>query len=147
MSLITISLLIGIFFSLLASGITYIISHRRYFLEAYRVIKEVKLPEKPRGKGDLRRYKKLKKKLDIAKKRIILLFFIHLGIFLATYTTMIVVIAYISENTNPFVSIPISIPLLSGRIEDHYVTHVYFLSFIGYVTPLYLLIRSAKINY
>ena len=75
------------------------------------------------------------------------MFFIHLGIFLATYTSMVIIVAIISGTPNSFVRIPISIPLISAKIEDYYVTHVSFLSFIGYVTPLYSLIRAARINH
>jgi hypothetical protein len=139
-----ISILIGLSMSFTAIIITYMVSHRRFFRDAYILLEKYRLPSRVRDKGELRRIRKLSSMIRKAKRRILLLFFLHLSIFLLTYTTAIVLTGLIVPEDKQLVTIPVAIPLFSARSDSHYITHVLFLTFLAYLAPNYLIIRAAK---
>ncbi len=142
--LITLSIIIGLAMSFTAIITTYFLSHRRYFREAYILLEKYRVPSKVKGKGELRKIRKLGGMVRRAKRRILLLFFIHLSIFLLTYTTAIVLTGLIIPEDKQLVNIPVAIPLFSARMDNGYVTHILFITFIAYLAPNYLIMRAAK---
>lgn len=144
MTAIMISVIIGLSFSSLGALLTYIVSRRPFFQEAFTIIEKHRLPSRPRDKGELRRLKKLKKQVSMARKRLLLLFFIHLTIFMATYVSTIMAVTIIIPMDEMIVSIPIAIPLLSAKENSVYVTNILFIAFIAYLAPLYAFIRAVR---
>ncbi|OYT39882.1 MAG: hypothetical protein B6U89_03355 [Desulfurococcales archaeon ex4484_58] len=143
MSLITLTILVGFTYSLLAIISIYIVSRRRFFQEAFSVLDKYTLPPKPRSKGELRRYKKLKSMISSARKRVFLLFILHLTIFTLTYLAMITSIGlFVGEGG--IVYIPVVIPFITARENHAFYTHVYFIGFLAYITPLYFFIRAVR---
>lgn len=141
---ITLSILTGLFFSLLGAFLTYFISRRRFFQEAFIIVEKYNVPSRPRDKGELRRLKKLKRQVSIARKRLILLFFTHLTVFMITYISTIITVAIIVPSDELIVSIPIAIPLLSAKENGFYATNILFIAFIAYLAPLYAFIRAIR---
>jgi hypothetical protein len=141
---ILLSIIIGLSMSFLAALLTYIVSRRRIFQEAFIIVERYRIESKPRDKGELRRYKKLKAIVSSARKRLLLLFFIHLTIFMITYVSTIAFTALLVPGDEMTIKIPISIPLLSARTDHMYETHVLFIAFIAYLAPLYLMIRAVR---
>ncbi len=142
--IITLSLGIGILLSLVAAFFTYLVSRIDFFRSAFEILAKYELPEKPKTKGDWRRYRKIKPLIMKARRKIFLLFFVHLTIFLITYTATINLVLYMTPPEQVIVSIPISIPLLTGKGDGYYITHVLFLALIGYLVPSYLLVRAVR---
>ncbi len=141
---IILSIIIGLSMSLVAAFLTYIVSRRKIFQEAFIVVEKYRIGSKPKDKGELRRYKKLKTIVSSARKRLLLLFFIHLSIFMITYVSTITLTALFVPGDEMIVKIPISIPLLSARTDHMYETHILFIAFIAYLAPLYLMIRAVR---
>ncbi len=142
--IIVLSIIIGLGMSLTAIITTYLISHRSFFKEAYIILEKYRLTSKPRAKGELRKIRKVSSILRKARKRLILLFFIHLSIFLITYTTAIVLTGLLIPEDKQLIEIPIALPLFSAKTGNTYITHVLFITFIAYLAPNYLLIRAAR---
>ncbi len=140
---IAIAVLTGLLFSTLSILLIYVVSRRSFFQNAFKILDEYSLPEKPRSKGELRRYKKLRGMISSARRKILLLFIIHLIIFTASYFFMIITLQKILVGTG-LVEIPIPIPFLTGKTDNHYYTHILFLSFLAYLTPLYFFIRAVR---
>ena len=140
---ITLSILIGLAFSLLASLIVYRISRKKFFQEAFNILDQVQLPEKPRSKGELRRYKKLRSMVSSAKRRLMILFIFHIFVFTTSYMLMITTLLLILKSTD-MIEIPIPIPLLTAKTDDTFYTRPFFLAFLAYLTPLYLFIRAVR---
>ncbi|ADI32508.1 hypothetical protein [Staphylothermus hellenicus] len=141
---ITLSILTGLFFSLLGAFLTYLISRRRFFQEAFTIVEKYNVPSRPRDKGELRRLKKFKRRVSMARKRLVLLFFSHLTVFMITYISTIIAVSIIVPSDELIVSIPIAIPLLSAKENDLYVTNILFIAFIAYLAPLYTFIRAVR---
>jgi hypothetical protein len=141
---ILLSIIIGLSMSFLAAFLTYIVSRRRIFQEAFIIVEKYRIGSKPRDKGELRRYKRLKAIVSSARRRLLLLFFIHLTIFMITYVSTITLTALLVPGDEMVVEIPISIPLLSAQTNHLYETHILFIAFIAYLAPLYLMIRAVR---
>ncbi len=140
--LITISLLTGAGFSLLAALTMKLISRTSYFSWAVHILSEIKLPEKPRTKSDFRKIRKYKPLIDRAKKRIFLMFMLHIVVFMFTYTASIYVLNTYIPPHEQIVEIPIYLPFLSMLSENHFATNALFLTLIGYLAPSYLIMRA-----
>jgi len=143
MSTITTAVIIGVFLSMLASLLAYYVSRYRVFQQSLRVIEAYSIPEKPRSKSELRKYRKLKAIVSAARKRVLMLLGIHVAIFVSTYFLMLMLLAVLVGD-NEVVYIPIPIPLLTGRSDTQFYTYVYFIGFLAYLTPLYLFTRAVK---
>jgi len=140
--LITIALLTGAGFSLLAALVMKLISRTAYFSWAVNILSEVKLPEKPKTKSDYRKIRKYKSLIDRAKKRIFLMFMLHILVFMFTYTASIYVLNALIPPHEQIVEIPIYLPFLSVLSGDYFATNVLFLTLIGYLAPSYLIMRA-----
>ena len=143
MSTITTSIIIGLLFSFLASLIVYRISRKRFFQEAFEILDKVTLPEKPKSKGELRRYKKLKSMVSSARRRVMVLFIFHVFVFTTTYLFMITTLFMLVRGVES-IRIPIPIPFLTARMDGEFYTKPFFLAFLAYLTPLYIFIRAVR---
>ncbi|MET1159421.1 MAG: hypothetical protein ABWW65_00515 [Thermoprotei archaeon] len=143
---ITVSVLIGIGFSLLTALISNILVKHKTFREAFKILTQYRLPEKPRSKSELRKYRKIKTLVKTARRRFFALLLIQMLLIAITYFLAIFLIAVLTRG-NELVEIPIPIPLLTSRGESGFYTYTYLIGFIAYITPLYLLMRSVSIRH
>lgn len=143
MSIIALSIAIGFSFSMFSTFLIYLVSRRRFFQEAFTILDNVQYSDKPRDKSEFRRYRKLKRMVSGARRRIFLLFIVHLFIFSIMYFIMLITLQTVLREAG-YVEIPIPIPLISGRNGGGFYTHPFFLALLSYLTPLYLFIRAVR---
>ncbi len=141
---IIISIIIGLSMAFTAAVLTYIVSRRRFFQEPFQILEKYRPPSKPKRKGELRRYRKMRAAVRKAKRNLMILFLIHLSIFIFTYTTAIVLTGALVPREHQLVTIPLALPLFSARNGTMYTTHVLFITFTAYLAPNYLLMRVVR---
>jgi hypothetical protein len=123
----------------------YLVSRLKVFQESFRILEEHRIGSKPKGKAELRRYRKLKATIRRARRNVMLLFLIHLAVFVITYTLAIVITALIVPESEQLVTIPVALPLFSARnAQGYYTTHILFITFTAYLAPNYLLVRAVR---
>lgn len=138
------AIIIGLSTSLTAIAATYLVSRRRIFQESFEILEKHRDLARPRKKSELRRYKKIRTLVRKAKRNILILFFIHLAIFISTYTTAIVLTGLLVPEDKQLVTTPIALPIFSAKTDGMYMTHILFITFIAYIAPSYLLIRAVR---
>jgi len=143
--LVTIVLAISISSAVLISVLIDLVKKTPYFAEAIRVYQSVQLPDTPKSKGDIRRLRKYRFLYRVARRRILLLFTVHVSIFALVYTLMVFTVTTITRSSE-IVNIPISIPLLSYIEDGGYKTHIYVVALVGFAIPLYLVSRSVRLE-
>ncbi len=141
---IILSIIIGLSMSFLAVMLTYLVSRRKYFQEPFQILEKYKVPAKPKKKGELRRIRKTRALVRKAKRSLMILFLLHLTIFILTYTTAIVLTGMLIPREHQIVQIPLALPLFSARNGTMYITHVLFITFTAYLAPNYLLMRAVR---
>ncbi len=144
--LLTKALLLGISFSLASIYLAYMVAKRKFFREAFEFLSTYSDEPITKDKRGLRKLRKIRKQLERARKRLMLLFFIHLVIFIMAYTGLVSTIYLIIPLEKMIVNIPIGIPLISERVDGGYVTHIVFIAFIGFMAPSYLFARIIKMT-
>ncbi len=144
--ILTQALLLGISFSLLAVLAAYKVAKTRFFQEPLEFLASYSSEPVTKDKRSMRKLKKIKTRLERAKKRLMLLFFIHLSIFVLSYTALVTLVYILVPTDMMLVKIPVGIPLLSYPSEegDYYITHIVFIAFIGFMAPSYLFARLIK---
>lgn len=138
------ALLLGLGFSLIALYLAYSISRIKFFQEAFNFLATYSGESLGKDKRSMRRLRKIKKQLDRAKRRLMFLFFIHLAIFMLSYTALISTTYLLIPLQYMIVRIPIGIPLISNIENGYYVTHILFIVFIGFMAPSYLFAKIVK---
>lgn len=141
----TIAVSIGLACSFLAISSSYIIMRVKYFREALYVLEKYGFKQFPRDKRGLRKLRKIKPVIEKARRRMAVLFFVHLSIFVLAYSLMVAIIYSLIPPEHLLVKIPVAIPLITGRIDNVYVTHVIFIAFIAFMQPSYLFMRAVKV--
>jgi len=141
---ITLLLLLGIIVSLTAVYIAYVVAQTSFFRKPLEAVLRYSGETIGRDKRSLRRIKKIKSDLERAKKRLMLLFFTHLAIFVAAYTLLITLVFILVPEKNMFLRIPVAIPLISFNEDSGYATNAVFIAFIGFMLPSYLFARIVK---
>jgi len=131
---------------MIALYLAYSISKTKFFREAFEFLATYSSESIGKDKRSMRKLRKIKKQLDRAKRRLMLLFFIHLAIFMLSYTALISTTYLVIPVQDIIVRIPIGIPLISGTIDGHYVTHILFIAFIGFMAPSYLFAKIVKMT-
>ncbi len=140
------ALLLGISFSFIALYLAYSISRIKFFQEAFEFLASYSSESVGKDKRSMRKLRKIKKQLDRAKRRLMILFFIHLAIFMLSYTALISTTYIIVPIEDMIVKIPIGIPLISSAEDGYYITHILFIVFIGFMAPSYLFARVVKMT-
>ncbi|WP_042667805.1 hypothetical protein [Desulfurococcus amylolyticus] len=143
----TIVLLVSISSAILISLLIKAVRNHPYFSEAVKTYQSIQVPETPRSKGDVRRLRKYRALYRSARRRMLLLFVIHISVFSLVYTLMILVVSLIARSTQ-YVDIPVSVPFLSGLNTERgiYYTHIYIIALIGFAVPIYLVSRSIRLE-
>ena len=140
------ALLLGLGFSLIALYLAYSISRIKFFQEAFEFLATYSSEPIGKDKRSMRKLRKIKMQLDRAKRRLMLLFFVHLAIFMLSYTALISTTYLVIPMQDMIVRIPIGIPLISNTEDGYYITHILFIVFIGFMAPSYLFARIVKMT-
>lgn len=143
LGVISLAIALGLAYSFLGVFIVYLIARSKYFSEALAYAKAESLVVRPRSKGEYRRFRREYGLLKKVRRRLLVLFTIHVSIFIMMYLLMIYTSTIVFQE-NYIVKIPIPIPLLSWKNGDGYKVWVYSLSLVSFLTPIYLYIRVTK---
>ncbi|MCD6488155.1 MAG: hypothetical protein J7K21_02910 [Desulfurococcales archaeon] len=145
--IITITIIIGIVFSLLTTLIATVISKLRFFQWAMEIWSKYSTKKVTKDKRGIRRVKKVRLDISRARARLIILFIIELVIFAVMYTLLYLTIVLLPFGS-AFIKIPFGIPFLTFQAEDgSLVTHILFIAFIAFMQPSYLFIRLLRLKF
>ena len=142
--LTTLLVILGVSISLIASYLAYSVSRLDYFRKPLQVVARYRGEPVGKDKRSMRKLRKIKADLDRAKKRFMLLFLVHLAIFITAYTILVSLVFIITPREEMLLEIPIGIPLISYQEDSAFVTNAVFIAFIGFMAPSYLFARIVK---
>lgn len=143
-------LLPAIITGLAASIIVYLAAkglyNMRYFKKAFDFYKTYTPPTgEATDKRVLRRYRKRRPEIKMARTRIGIYIVVIMVIFLITYIFALAIVGAI-YGRDAYVKIPYMIPLVAIKRNSEYYIHVVIITLLSFLQPSYLFARVAKIK-